>query len=65
MYSGLNQFTADTSCCCNLMFYDWSESVMSFLVPQTIPREISVLTLGNKVILYCMHSHTVELLILN
>ena len=34
-------------------FYDWSECVMSDLAPQNIPRAISVLTLGNKVVLYC------------
>ena len=33
------------------MFYDWSECVMSVLGTQNILRAISVLTLGNKVIL--------------
>ena len=39
---------------CNLMFYDWSECVVKlYLAPQNIPHAI-VLTLGNKVILYCI-----------
>ena len=36
-----------------MMFYDWSECVMSvYLAPQNVPHAI-VLTLGNKVVLYC------------
>ena len=40
-------------CCCNLMFYDWNECVMSVLgTTKHFSRAISLLTLGNKVILY-------------
>ena len=39
-------------CCCNLMFYEWSECVIVYLAPENIPHAI-VMTLGNKVILYC------------
>ena len=41
-------------CCCNLMmFYDWCECVMSAL-GTTKHSSASILTLGNKVILYCI-----------
>ena len=40
-------FTRMFICCCNLMFYDWSECVMSVLGTTK-----HLLTLGNKVILY-------------
>ena len=41
-------------CCCNLMmFYDWCECVMSVL-GTTKHSSAIVLTLGNKVILYCI-----------
>ena len=40
-------------CCCNLIFYDWRECVMSvlYLSAQNIPIA-PVVTLGNKVLLY-------------
>ena len=56
MFLSMNDFLPGClfCCCCNLMFHDWSECVMSVLAPQNIPRAISVLTLGSKVILcYC------------
>ena len=40
-------------CCCNLMFHDWCECVTSVLgTTKHSSQAISVLTLGNKVILY-------------
>ena len=41
-------------CCCNLMIFlnEWSECVMSILGTTNIPRA-NVLTLSNKVALYC------------
>ena len=51
-------FYLDVCCCCHLMmFYDWRECVMSVLgtkktTTTNIPRAI-VLTLGNKVVMYC------------
>ena len=39
--------------CLFAVVVNWSECVMSVLGHKNIPRAVSVLTLGNKVILYC------------